>query len=68
MKSGDETFASAFKSTYLAPYVNMINFGTVLFIVATLNFKLCLSICARAEYEINGECCPMCAPGTVYIV
>ncbi|RXN30627.1 tumor necrosis factor receptor superfamily member 5-like isoform X1 [Labeo rohita] len=19
--------------------------------------------CARAEYEINGECCPMCAPG-----
>lgn len=68
MKSGDETFASAFKSTSLAPYVNMINFGTVLFIVATLNFKLCLSTCARAEYEINGECCPMCAPGTVYIV
>ncbi|XP_048064999.1 tumor necrosis factor receptor superfamily member 14-like isoform X2 [Megalobrama amblycephala] len=63
MKSGEETFASAFKSTSLAPYVNMINFGIVLLIVTTLNFKLCFSACARAEYEINGECCPMCAPG-----
>ncbi|XDV49151.1 hypothetical protein PO909_018453 [Leuciscus waleckii] len=41
----------------------MINFGIVLFIAATLTFQLCLSTCARAEYEINGECCPMCAPG-----
>ncbi|ROL46077.1 Tumor necrosis factor receptor superfamily member 5 [Anabarilius grahami] len=62
MKSGEETFASAFKSTSLAPYVNMIHFGFVLLIVTTLNFKLCFSACARAEYEINGECCPMCAP------
>uniref|UniRef100_A0A3B1K342 TNFR-Cys domain-containing protein n=1 Tax=Astyanax mexicanus TaxID=7994 RepID=A0A3B1K342_ASTMX len=28
--------------------------------INTLNFKLCYSACARAEYEINGECCPMC--------
>ncbi|XP_048035379.1 tumor necrosis factor receptor superfamily member 14-like [Megalobrama amblycephala] len=62
MKSGDETFVSAFKSTSLAPYVNMISFVIVLFIAA-LNFKQCFSACARAEYEINGECCPMCAPG-----
>ncbi|KAI2644011.1 Tumor necrosis factor receptor superfamily member 5 [Labeo rohita] len=39
----------------------MINLGIV-FIAATLNFKLCFSACARAEYEVNGECCPMCAP------
>ncbi|XP_049341577.1 tumor necrosis factor receptor superfamily member 14-like isoform X2 [Astyanax mexicanus] len=31
--------------------------------INTLNFKLCYSACARAEYEVNGECCPMCAPG-----
>ncbi|XP_062854823.1 tumor necrosis factor receptor superfamily member 14-like [Trichomycterus rosablanca] len=29
-----------------------------------LHFEQCNSACARAEYEINGECCPMCAPGT----
>ncbi|XP_018945896.1 tumor necrosis factor receptor superfamily member 14-like isoform X1 [Cyprinus carpio] len=40
----------------------MINLGIMLFI-GTLNFKLCFSACARAEYEIHGECCPMCAPG-----
>ncbi|KAL7884750.1 hypothetical protein AOLI_G00075200 [Acnodon oligacanthus] len=28
-----------------------------------LNFELCFAPCARAEYEINGECCPMCAAG-----
>ncbi|KAL1269979.1 hypothetical protein QQF64_032268 [Cirrhinus molitorella] len=37
--------------------------GIVLFIAATSNFELCFSACARAEYEINKECCPMCAPG-----
>ncbi|KAL7828789.1 hypothetical protein SRHO_G00324230 [Serrasalmus rhombeus] len=31
--------------------------------VFTLNFELCFGPCARAEYEINGECCPMCAAG-----
>ncbi|XP_053481887.1 uncharacterized protein LOC128608277 [Ictalurus furcatus] len=29
-----------------------------------LNIELCFCACARAEYEINGECCPMCAPGS----
>ncbi|XP_056116823.1 tumor necrosis factor receptor superfamily member 14-like [Rhinichthys klamathensis goyatoka] len=32
-------------------------------IVMVANFELCFCGCARAEYEINGECCPMCAPG-----
>lgn len=32
-------------------------------IVIAANFELCFCGCARAEYEINGECCPMCAPG-----
>ncbi|XP_073675938.1 tumor necrosis factor receptor superfamily member 14-like [Garra rufa] len=41
----------------------MINLGIVLFIAVTLNFKLCFSACARAEYKIHGECCPTCAPG-----
>ncbi|XP_060738182.1 tumor necrosis factor receptor superfamily member 14-like isoform X2 [Tachysurus vachellii] len=29
-----------------------------------LNIDLCFCACARAEYEINKECCPMCAPGS----
>ncbi|XP_056320321.1 tumor necrosis factor receptor superfamily member 14-like [Danio aesculapii] len=43
----------------------MFKFGFFLFIatLVTLNLELCFSACARAEYEINGECCPMCAPG-----
>ncbi|XP_051760508.1 tumor necrosis factor receptor superfamily member 14-like isoform X3 [Ctenopharyngodon idella] len=44
--------------------MNMIKLGFILSItVVTLNFKLCFSACGRAEYEINGECCPMCVPG-----
>ncbi|XP_030641356.1 tumor necrosis factor receptor superfamily member 14-like [Chanos chanos] len=27
------------------------------------NFQLCTSACGKAEYEVNGECCPMCGPG-----
>ncbi|XP_030641354.1 tumor necrosis factor receptor superfamily member 14-like [Chanos chanos] len=26
------------------------------------NFQL-ISACGKAEYEVNGECCPMCGPG-----
>ncbi|XP_072537642.1 tumor necrosis factor receptor superfamily member 14-like [Salminus brasiliensis] len=38
---------------------------TIIVTAALLSLKceLCFSACARAEYEINGECCPMCAPG-----
>ncbi|XP_016350620.1 tumor necrosis factor receptor superfamily member 14 isoform X2 [Sinocyclocheilus anshuiensis] len=36
--------------------------STIAVIIAT-NFELCFCGCARAEYDINGECCPMCAPG-----
>ncbi|XP_077080518.1 tumor necrosis factor receptor superfamily member 14-like isoform X2 [Siphateles boraxobius] len=46
--------------------MTMIKLGFILSIAAvvTLNFELCFSACARAEYEFNGECCPMCVPGT----
>ncbi|XP_030641357.1 tumor necrosis factor receptor superfamily member 14-like [Chanos chanos] len=27
------------------------------------NFQLCISACGKAEYEVDGECCPMCSPG-----
>ncbi|XP_053359761.1 tumor necrosis factor receptor superfamily member 14-like [Clarias gariepinus] len=36
------------------------------FIIAAiffLNFELFCCLCGRAEYETNGECCPMCSPG-----
>uniref|UniRef100_A0A673MMI6 TNFR-Cys domain-containing protein n=1 Tax=Sinocyclocheilus rhinocerous TaxID=307959 RepID=A0A673MMI6_9TELE len=31
--------------------------------IAFLYLELAYCVCARAEYEINGHCCPMCAPG-----
>ncbi|KAL6459121.1 hypothetical protein MHYP_G00325930 [Metynnis hypsauchen] len=31
--------------------------------IFSLNFELCFGPCQRAEYEVNGECCPMCAAG-----
>ncbi|XP_076857397.1 uncharacterized protein LOC143511705 [Brachyhypopomus gauderio] len=33
---------------------------TVIFL---LNLELCMCVCNQAEYEINGQCCPMCSPG-----
>ncbi|XP_030641351.1 tumor necrosis factor receptor superfamily member 14-like [Chanos chanos] len=27
------------------------------------NFHLCIAACGKDEYEVNGECCPMCGPG-----
>ncbi|XP_050973436.1 tumor necrosis factor receptor superfamily member 14-like [Labeo rohita] len=32
-------------------------------VIMAANFELCFCGCARAEYYIDGECCPMCAPG-----
>lgn len=32
-------------------------------IIVPLNYKLCFCRCAHAEYDIDGQCCPMCAPG-----
>ncbi|KAI5610344.1 tumor necrosis factor receptor superfamily member 5, partial [Silurus asotus] len=32
-------------------------------IIFLLNTELCFCACNQAEYEVNGECCPMCAPG-----
>uniref|UniRef100_A0A8C2DHN4 Si:ch211-261n11.7 n=1 Tax=Cyprinus carpio TaxID=7962 RepID=A0A8C2DHN4_CYPCA len=31
--------------------------------IAFLYLELAYCVCARAEYEINRHCCPMCAPG-----
>uniref|UniRef100_A0AAR2IH57 TNFR-Cys domain-containing protein n=1 Tax=Pygocentrus nattereri TaxID=42514 RepID=A0AAR2IH57_PYGNA len=38
----------------------------IIFLIAaifSLNFELCFCSCARTEYEIDGQCCPMCTPG-----
>ncbi|XP_058640242.1 tumor necrosis factor receptor superfamily member 14-like [Onychostoma macrolepis] len=35
---------------------------TVLLAIVPFN-ELCACGCARAEYEIDNQCCPMCAPG-----
>lgn len=32
-------------------------------IIVPLNYDLCSCQCARAEYEIDCQCCPMCAAG-----
>ncbi|XP_036435643.1 tumor necrosis factor receptor superfamily member 14-like [Colossoma macropomum] len=31
--------------------------------IFSMNFKLCFCLCAWDQYEIDGECCPMCTPG-----
>uniref|UniRef100_A0A673HVT2 TNFR-Cys domain-containing protein n=1 Tax=Sinocyclocheilus rhinocerous TaxID=307959 RepID=A0A673HVT2_9TELE len=28
-----------------------------------MNIMFCMAACNNAEYEVNGECCPMCDPG-----
>ncbi|KAM9474701.1 tumor necrosis factor receptor superfamily member 14-like isoform 2-T2 [Clarias gariepinus] len=71
MKCGEETFLYFFlhyKGKTVPPSTLKMAYRLKYsFIVATtflLNIDLCYCACARAEYEINGECCPMCAPGT----
>ncbi|XP_016085815.1 tumor necrosis factor receptor superfamily member 14-like isoform X1 [Sinocyclocheilus grahami] len=32
-------------------------------LIVPLNYDLCSCQCARAEYKIDKQCCPMCAPG-----
>ncbi|XP_059381708.1 tumor necrosis factor receptor superfamily member 14-like isoform X2 [Carassius carassius] len=34
-----------------------------LLLLLFVNIVLCVAACNNAEYEINGECCPMCDPG-----
>ncbi|XP_036435351.1 tumor necrosis factor receptor superfamily member 14-like [Colossoma macropomum] len=43
----------------------MISGLQIIFIAAIIssNFEHCFGSCAWAEYEIGGECCPMCSPG-----
>ncbi|KAK7145924.1 hypothetical protein R3I93_013605 [Phoxinus phoxinus] len=36
---------------------------TILTIIFHLNYELCFCRCEYAEYEIDKQCCPMCAPG-----
>ncbi len=35
---------------------------TIIFIVP-LNYELCSCGCAHTEYELDKQCCPMCAAG-----
>ncbi|XP_073766439.1 tumor necrosis factor receptor superfamily member 5 isoform X2 [Danio rerio] len=61
MKSAGETWIK----TLFSLLKDMLFLRTIISMVAFLvaaNFELCFCGCARAEYEINGECCPMCAP------
>ncbi|XP_056117092.1 tumor necrosis factor receptor superfamily member 14-like [Rhinichthys klamathensis goyatoka] len=37
------------------------NLSTLLTLI--MKIMLCMATCNNAEYEINGECCPMCDPG-----
>ncbi|KAK9970742.1 hypothetical protein ABG768_026658 [Culter alburnus] len=32
-------------------------------VIVSLNYELCFCGCAHAEYKIDRQCCPMCAPG-----
>ncbi|XP_036435656.1 tumor necrosis factor receptor superfamily member 14-like [Colossoma macropomum] len=44
----------------------MISGLQIIFIFATFfssNFEHCFCMCAWTEYEVDGECCPMCARG-----
>ncbi|XP_062855163.1 tumor necrosis factor receptor superfamily member 14-like [Trichomycterus rosablanca] len=62
MKNWNETFTSSFlQKERLKTVINSSLLNVFAFLL--LLFKPCFAICARAEYEINGECCPMCAPG-----
>ncbi|XP_073675940.1 tumor necrosis factor receptor superfamily member 14-like [Garra rufa] len=36
---------------------------SVLIMIVPLKYELCSCECAHAEYEIDKQCCPMCAPG-----
>ncbi|KAK3540413.1 hypothetical protein QTP70_030963 [Hemibagrus guttatus] len=44
--------------------VSSLNHAFIINSVLLLNIELCICACARAEYEINGECCPMCPSGS----
>ncbi|XP_049341588.1 tumor necrosis factor receptor superfamily member 14-like [Astyanax mexicanus] len=67
MNSAGETIISAFsyKETLKCTIKMTCSDGKILPIlfIFCLNFELCYSACARAEYEIDGECCPMCGAG-----
>lgn len=63
-------FLHSQKKTELINTLKMLFSLKHTFIIAAtflLNIELCLCACARAEYEINGECCPMCAPGKLNV-
>ncbi|XP_058245660.1 tumor necrosis factor receptor superfamily member 14-like [Hemibagrus wyckioides] len=65
MKSGEETFLSLFFKTECTLMMTFTLEHTFIFAaIFLLNIRLCFCACARAEYEINKECCPMCAPGS----
>ncbi|XP_058245652.1 tumor necrosis factor receptor superfamily member 14-like isoform X3 [Hemibagrus wyckioides] len=66
MKCGGETFISFFLKRLFSTVrmVSSLNHAFIITTVLFLNIELCICTCARAEYEINGECCPMCPSGS----
>ncbi|KAG1932950.1 tumor necrosis factor receptor superfamily [Pimephales promelas] len=42
-------------------------FIRIAIVIVRLNYDLCFCRCAHAEYEIDGQCCPMCAPGNCVV-
>ncbi|XP_056628364.1 tumor necrosis factor receptor superfamily member 14-like isoform X1 [Triplophysa dalaica] len=65
MKSCGECFLQPQLDLIINLYMNMFLLEIVSLVAAifSLSFELCFCTCARAEYEIEGECCPMCPAG-----
>ncbi|XP_047656287.1 tumor necrosis factor receptor superfamily member 14-like isoform X2 [Tachysurus fulvidraco] len=66
MKCGEETFLDFFFQEKPSTLKMVFSLEHIFIFAAIflLNIDLCFCACARAEYEINKECCPMCAPGS----
>ncbi|XP_058245668.1 tumor necrosis factor receptor superfamily member 14-like isoform X2 [Hemibagrus wyckioides] len=43
--------------------VSNLDHAFIITSVLFLKIELCICACAQAEYETNGECCPMCPSG-----
>ncbi|XP_036435336.1 tumor necrosis factor receptor superfamily member 14-like [Colossoma macropomum] len=67
MKSARDTFTPFVfirrGRTSISKTISTLTIIFLIFAIFSLNFELCFCSCARAEYEIDGRCCPMCAPG-----
>lgn len=59
MKNEEETFSALFF------FGSVFQFDAYFCVLAIffLNIGLGICTCAQGEFEINGECCPMCSSG-----